>query len=196
MNLPTLLKAKRPDLLDGFPFKAALKALSAHGNQAFKLSYLNDILAKDGIEVSTTTDGRWLLPGFKEAGIAGALTYSDGSIEVKVNRAFFKVSGLTPFERALRFQSITLHELVHREQFTRKTLHAMTMSDEELSTVEYMNDPHELEAMAAEIAHDSITSQFAAALPAPRFADVTAHAAQLTPESMDLLRKHVAGFRV
>jgi hypothetical protein len=199
MKLTKLLKAKRPDLLDGFPLKAAFKALTAEGAMGFKRTYLNSLLESEGIEVKLqkATD---LMPGFREAGIVGGLTLSDGSIEILVNSTFFaKSSNLTPLERALRFQSIVSHELVHRQQFSSKTLHHAAFKDDEaLSSIEYLNDPLELEAMAAEVAHDVMTASFASGAPElaqPRFNDLISNAKHITPTAMTQFRQCVANLK-
>lgn len=155
-KLALMLKASRPDLVDGFACKAAIKVLSAEGDCYFKLAYINDLFAKKRIEVVLVDNAEPLLDGFKEVGLAGAATYVDGSIEVKLTPAFFKKdSQQTVLKRALRFQSLIVHELVHREQFQTKDAYGKTVrSDTELSDIEYLNDDLEIEAMAAEISHD------------------------------------------
>jgi hypothetical protein len=198
-KLTKMLKAKRADLLDGFPLKAAFKVLTAEGGQAFKQAYINDILTNERVEVVLVEPTRFLMPGFKEAGIVGGLTYSDGSIEIKVDSTFFKSTDRSPLERALRFQSIVAHELIHREQFCSTTQHSNSFrSDDELSSVEYLNDPYELEAMAAEVAHDVITAEYTSgdtACAQPRFNDLSANAKHLRPESMKIFSEAVASFK-
>lgn len=198
ITLAELLKAKRPDMLDGFPLRAALKALSLEGSSKFKQAYLNDLLESENVEVLIARPAYHLMPGFKEAGIVGALTYSDGSIEVKVQRSFFN-NDKSAMERAMRFQSIVAHELVHRHQFASKTLHSAAFrSDDELCSIEYLNDPFELEAMAAEVAHDSIIagmSAFEGAYAQPRLADLTANAKHLRPEAIKAFQQAVASFK-
>lgn len=198
MKLAKLLKAQRPDLLDGFPLKAAFKALSAEGGQSFKLAYINELLEDERVEVTLNKgQDNDLMPGFHDAGIIGALTYSDGGIEVRVNKTFFVPTTLSALERALRFQSIMAHELVHREQFASHTLHSEAFKlDDELSSIEYINDPYELEAMAAEIAHDAITAKMAGTRNfQPRFDDLTAHAAHIRPEALAQLRAAITALK-
>jgi hypothetical protein len=187
-KLAQLIKAKRSDLLDGFPLKAALKALTSTGSLSFKKDYLNKLLEAERIEIISVKPDKHLMPGFREAGIVGGLTFSDGSIEIKVDDSFFNSKICSPIVRGLRFQSIVAHELVHRKQFSTKTLQAVAFcSDDELTSIEYLNDPFELEAMAAEVVHDSVTSVFTASddpLSQPRFTDLSANAKYLRPESM------------
>lgn len=198
MKLTSLLKAKRADLLDGFPLKAAFKALTAEGGTGFKHAYINKLLESEGIEVKLekATD---LLPGFREAGIIGGLTLSDGSIEIRVANTFFLKKGLSPLERALRFQSIVAHELIHRKQFSSITLHHAAFKDDDaLTNIEYLNDPLELEAMAAEVAHDVLTASFASGEPElaqPRFNDLIANAKHITADSMNRFRKCVLALK-
>lgn len=87
MKLAPLLKAKRADLLDGFPFKTTFKALSAKGSRSFKFDYLNSLLVNENIELVLTKDESFL-PGLENSGICDATINSDSSIEVKVTKAF------------------------------------------------------------------------------------------------------------
>ena len=198
MKLTNLLRATRTDLLDGFPLKAAFKALTVEGALGFKHAYVNTLLAGDGIEVKLeqATD---LLPGFREAGIIGGLTLADGSIEIQVSPTFFHKKGLSPLERALRFQSIVAHELIHRRQFSNITLHHAAFRDSDsLTSIEYLNDPLELEAMAAEVAHDVMTASFTSGAPElaqPRFNDLIANAKHISPVAMAQFRKCVSDLK-
>lgn len=155
-KLATMLNAKRPDLIDGFACKAAMRALNSEGDKQSKLDYLNGMLKKKRISLIMVTKHEEMLDGFKEAGLAGGATYVDGSIEIKITPTFFNQdSKPTVVKRALRFQSLVTHELVHREQFQHKPAYGKThRTDEEKTNTEYLNDELEIEAMAAEISHD------------------------------------------
>jgi len=153
-ELASMLRATRQDLVDGFPCKAVLKALSMDGDRYVKLAYLNQLLEHERIEVASTSKPE-LHGGFHHVGLAAATTFVDGNIEIKVTPRFFKHDEISPLVRALRFQSLVSHELVHRRQFKLEEVHAGTFrSDENLTTVDYLNDELELSAMGAEVAHD------------------------------------------
>lgn len=155
-KLENMLNATREDLIDGFPCKAVIGALSLTGESGAKLEYLNKALAYKNITVAMADQEPAMMDGFKEAGLAGAVTYVNGAIEVKLTDDFFiKDSNQSILKRALRFQSLVTHELVHREQFQSKHVYGKTVrTDEEFSNTEYLNDLQEIEAMAAEISHD------------------------------------------
>jgi len=189
-ELATMLKAKRPDLADGFPCKAVLKALVAEGDRFFKLGYLNQLLEPHKIEVVSTTKPE-LHGGFHQVGLAAATTFVDGSIEIKVTSRFFKADNdVSPLLRALRFQSLVAHELVHRKQFKTREAYAETFrSDEDISTQEYLNDHLELKAMGAEVAHDLRALSFLGEVEpvemSPRLHDLLSNAGLMTRSSIE-----------
>lgn len=195
-ELALMLKAKRPDLVDGFPCKAVLKALTAEGDRHFKLAYLNQLLEPNMIEVVSTTKPE-LHGGFNHAGLAAATTFVDGGIEIKVTSRFFKADEIAPLIRALRFQSLVAHELVHRKQFKSREAYAETFRiDDDLTTVEYLNDKLELAAMGAEVAHDlrALTylsdSQQAVDI-SPRLRDLMSNAGVMSKTSLEQFDRSV-----
>jgi len=190
-ELSIMLKAKRPDLVDGFPCKAVLKVLSTDGDRYLKLAYLNQLLEHDRIEVVSTTKSE-LHGGFHHAGLAAATTFVDGEIEIKVTSKFFKHDEISPLVRALRFQSLVAHELVHRKQFKAKEAYAETFrSDENITTVEYLNDHLELTAMGAEVAHDLHAMTF---LGQPDQADISPRLRDLLVNAGLMSRASIAYF--
>jgi len=197
-ELASMLKARRPDLVDGFPCKAVLKVLATSGDRYFKLAYLNQILEPNSIEVAFTNKHE-LHGGFHHVGLAAATTFIDGSIEVKVTPRFFKPNEIQPLIHALRFQSLVAHELVHRKQFKSKELYAETFrSDEDITTVEYLNDHLELAAMGAEVAHDLRALSFLLDSEpreiSPRLKDLMSNAGLMSKESIKHFDRSVKRF--
>lgn len=83
---------------------------------------------------------------------------------------------------------------MHRKQFERVNIFQIK-DDHTLSQSDYVNDPLELEAMAAEIAHDTIIIKYTASNLQPRYNEMAANAGRLTPLSFAQLRAHVSSFR-
>jgi hypothetical protein len=185
-----MLGAARNDLIDGFPCKAALRALSMSGTADQKLSYLNELLADKNISARLATKDTHLLAGFKESGLAGASTFATGMIEVRLTDSFFISANM--LTNALRFQSLITHELVHRHQFQQRELYGHTRVDSDVSSVKYLNDKLEIEAMGAEIAHDMRTkhllSQSQLLDISPRLKNLTENARLLDPATIETLQ--------
>jgi hypothetical protein len=195
-NLKSLLRARRNDLIDGFPCKAALLALALSADPSEKLDMLNAELLKDNVKVKFTVKSD-LAKGFKEAGLNGALAYASGEIDIFITPTFFEIDNLSPLERALRFQSMVVHELVHRNQFRTKTAHARMLSDQDMSDYEtYLNDELELNAMAAEVSHDMIVKKYFVNIDtihqaSPRLLTITDNAKLLTKESIEKFSEYL-----
>jgi hypothetical protein len=157
-KLATMLRASRHDLVDGFACKAVVKALSLPDDHHRKLKRINELLQVDNVSVVLCDEPERMLDGFREVGLAGATTYTDGAIEIKLTPTFFtKEPSQSVLKRALRFQSLIAHELVHRNQYQQKAAYGQTTRSEktaDASSEEYLNDSLEIDAMAAEISHD------------------------------------------
>lgn len=189
-ELAGMLRATRPDLIDGFACKAAVKALAADAPRAQRLELLNQELEQQNVEVVLVQKSD-LAGGYSQAGLAGALTQVDGQIEVQVTAAFFRDETPVLF-RALRFQSLVAHELVHRKQFKVKEAYAETRTDETMGDPTYLNDKLELYAMSAEVAHDLRTQAYLGHGEfneiSPRLTDLIENARYLTPLSIERLQ--------
>lgn len=193
-RLMKLLNAKRLDLVDGFPAKLSLKAVTADGSILFKQEYLNDMLEKHNISVSIHKSDNESY--FSEHGIIQAEIDTGGFIEVKLSENFFS-NTKSPLMQALRFQSIVTHELIHRDQLKASSDPLGPMkSDEELSDIAYINDPYELEAMSAEVIHDlsarDVLGCEGMVEGSPRLNFITQHAGYLTPESILFFQNEMA----
>lgn len=193
-DVANLLKAKRSDFTDGFPMLAAIKALTAEGSITFKRDYLNQLLEKHKIEVVIKRDKGNSF--FSEHGIVEASTDSMGYIEIAVSSKFFSKLA-EPFKQAIRFQSIVTHELAHRAQLSSGALTSKPFkSDESLNNSEYLNDPFELKAMAAEVIHDLSTQNVLGATNlidySPRLEYLTTYAGLLSDESIRLFQHELS----
>lgn len=197
MNLERLtrvLRATRPDLIDGFPSKYALQALTSEGSVLAKRDLLNELLLKHNARVV-------IKPAmhdsyFSEHGLIGAHISPTGFIEIYLSERFFSNSKM-PLKQALRFQSIMTHELIHRDQIDASggTIGSFK-SDEELVDVAYVNNPLELEAMCGEVIHDlasrSVLGEESMIEGSPRLNYITRNARYLSPESIAYFQQEMA----
>lgn len=159
-SIMALLQASRPDMIDGFPAKCALRALTEEGSPQDKLNRMNEQLIKHRIiaifrDKIVKPDSAY----YSNHSLIGAHINPNGFIEVYMKDSFFE-EVTNPLEKALRFQSIVTHELVHRRQI--EASHGTIgnfRSDEDLEDASYINNPIELEAMCTEVLHDMATSK-------------------------------------
>jgi hypothetical protein len=190
-----LLRATRSDLVDGFPCKAALSSLMIDRSVEEKLAHLNELLAADRIEVVISEEAT-LVGEFENIGLSAATTFASGGIVIKLAGRFFEPNHVAPLVKALRFQSLITHELVHRRQFKAKQLHASSRNERHSST-EYLNDELELSAMGAEVAHDLRALMFLGGTTvdaSPRLRDLLTNAGMMSQASVTKFDKAIKHF--
>lgn len=190
-----LLAAKREDLVDGYPVKLALKAITIEGSVLSKRDYMNEMFEKYNIHI--TINAQPINESyFSEHGIIKAEIDTTGQIDVELAELYFSPTK-SPLKQALRFQSIVVHELIHRDQMKSSLDPLGSMnSNEELTDAAYINDPYELEAMSAEVVHDlsarSVLGCEGLIEGSPRLNFITQHAGHLTPESILFFQNEMA----
>ena len=191
-KLAKLLNSERADLLDGFVCRICLHSLTNYtGKDA--LSDLNNELSKFGIVlILNENDAN---NDFSKVGLVSASTESNGIISVIITETFLNVSNAyIALTHALRLQSLIVHELVHRNQELNFKMNGFTDSH----PTKYLEDIYELEAMAAEIAHDmqakSILGGNTLFDISPRFSLLMKDAGRLSSESISKLQLYISQY--
>jgi hypothetical protein len=196
MTLAALLRAERPDLVDGFPARAAIAASKNND----PISKLNELLAADRIHVvqivGIPSDLTVMNPFMLKLGvIAGSYDAEKDFIRVVLNESFFSETDSTIVVKALTFQSVCVHQLLHRAHkhdscfvFYRPL-------------VESMNREQELEAMGAGLAHDvrckgiiSTTGAEQLQELSPRLANIMANSSSFETGSIPKLQEYIKSF--
>lgn len=152
VSLTKLLKCRRKDLSDGFVVKRC-RLVHEHKRLKNLAEDLNSVFLDEDIEFVITKEPS-SSTCYGEFGIYQAECSVVGTITIYLYRTFLKkFYGPDAEDVYLGLQGIIAHELTHREQFstTRALFYG---SDTESTLEEYMTDPFELEAFAAEIAHE------------------------------------------
>lgn len=196
--LMKLLDASRDDLIDGFPARAAISAMGAQD----PLAKLNALLEPKQISVSLTP----MLPlppsmlNIKPHPVArrmlklGVISskYSQGLIEVVLNPRFFNPTISTTVIKALTFQSVCAHQLLHRA----RQHHSCEVYYKPLA--ESVNDEQELEAIAVGLVHDmkckhllSLTGTEQLQELSPRLAVIMANSRSFEPGSILKLQEFI-----
>lgn len=191
-KLAKLLNAERSDLMDGFVCSICLHALTGLKDKD-ALMQLNSELSKYGIVLflsDTNADN-----DFSKVGLVSASTESNGIITVTITNTFLNVeNAYIALTHALRLQSLIVHELVHRNQDLNLKMHGLTESH----PTKYLSDIYELEAMAAEIAHDlqakSILGGDTLFDISPRFSLLMKDAGRLSSEAIAKIQSYIAQY--
>lgn len=191
-ELHRLLKAQRRDLIDGFPARAVLAA----ARMSKPVDRLNDLLKPHGIEVEVYDMTLPVVanPYLLQLGIIAGRT-SKRKIYITLSEHFFDPAVSTVIVKALTFQSVCLHQLVHREQ-GQAECHVFYAPLEDS-----MNKTSEIEAMAAGLAHDlqckehlSVTGAELLQELSPRLANIMDHSRGFEDSSIAKLQECVKRF--
>ena len=145
VQLTRLLEARRKDLADGFPTRAVLAAFQA----ADPVGKLNELLEPKNVSVvklEQPSPGLVTNPYLLKLGIIAGRIEGE-AITVYVSPEFFNTAVSTVITKALTFQSVCLHQLVHR-------YHGQGCQIFYRPLTSVINDEAELEAVAAGLAHD------------------------------------------
>jgi hypothetical protein len=145
VQLKRILYARRNDLADGFPTRAVLAAFRASD----PIDKLNELLEKHQVSVVQLIEpplGLVTNPYLLELGIIAARIEGE-RITVYVSGKFFDSTISTVITKALMFQSVCLHQLIHR-------CHGQDCQIFYRPLTSVINDDAELEAAAAGLAHD------------------------------------------
>ena len=200
-----LLSAQRKDLLDGFPVKAVLASFKAID----PLAKLNELLRERFICVKVCdTEPCFVNPHLLKYGIISAKL--DDVITIHITSDFFgadhgygdckacdlaeicDASSATIVAKALMFQSVCLHQLMHKARGSK------SCSIFYKPAIDTMNDDIELEAIAAGLVHDlqvksfiSITGLEALHELSPRLASMLSNARAFAAGSLLKLQNHI-----
>ena len=206
MLLQSILLANRADLLDGFPARAVITALSSKTDSFVKL---NELLAPYHIYVNKACSVTHKIDNHSiNYGILSTDILPNGDIIIAILPCFFdSVNNCntncsnetkqlhTIVVKALMFQSACLHQLVHRhhKHFDCK---AFIKAFDELSS-----DEHEMEAKAARIAHDMIVKDVLLQTGdetlqdiSPKIADWLSQSRDMAEGSFVTIHKMIKGF--
>lgn len=194
LTLKGLLLAARDDLADGFPCRAVMAAYQAC-NPLEKLNSLLETyqiraVQHVGIPANLTVHN----PFMQKLGvISGRINGLD--IQIDINELFFDASVSTPLIKALTFQSVCVHQLVHR---ARQHHHCLVFYN---PLKESANVDCELEAKGAGLAHDMLCKSLMSTTGeeqlqdlSPRLANIMLNSSMFEPGSIIKLQKYIKKF--
>lgn len=194
--LKKLLEAHRDDLADGYPARAVLAA-SKFSEPFVKL---NELLAPYQISVEKFLDFNDSQvtvknPHLLKNGLISGVFLPDQTIKIMVTDALFDPTVSTIVIKALSFQSLVVHHLLHRERGHVPCYVFYRRLDES------MNSEQELEAMAFGLAHDiscknlvRVTGDEALHHLSPRLANILDNSIKFEPGSITKLHQYIKAF--
>lgn len=192
LKLERLLQAKRKDLLDGFPARAVVAASRVSTDPLEKLNEIllpYDILTET-LDIPLEVFNPYLL---RKGIIAGRM--ENRRIVITVTDEFFSHDASTVIVKALTFQSVCLHQLIHRAQGQAEcTIFYSPLKD-------YFNKASEIEAIAAGLAHDlrckehlSVTGNEMLQELSPRLANIMDNSRDFEDSSIAKLQEEIKRF--